>query len=246
MSGMTAVDKPDLVPTLPGSLNSRRRLTVTLESAHGWQTFKGVFLSSCEESRTFRASVQSACDAHPTTDVRSGDSVGVSYRVGNRKCMFCSPLVSLTWNGEGGETVLGWPVKIEHLRRRAFERAAPPSGQVITVRLTGEAGHASPGAPLEVHNGRLLDISVGGFRLAVADARGFNPGTTYRCSFTARRNRSAIVFDAIVLHRGLSETGKPNVGLKIVGLETALDSSQTLDRLTRVVTYFQRAASRRR
>ena len=142
--------------------------------------------------------------------------------------------------------MLGWPVKVHHLRRRAFERATPPSEQAVTVRLTGGAGHASLSALCEVRDGRLLDISVGGFRLLVTNSRHFEPGTTYRCSFTTRRDRSAIVFDAIVLHRGLSDAGQPTVGLKIVGLETSLDSSKALDRLARVVTYFQRAASRRK
>ena len=246
MSSMTAVNTLESVRTLPGSLNAGCRLTVTLGGTHGWQTFKGVFLSRCDESRTFRTSIQPASDSQTKPDARSGDSVGVTYRVGNRKCMFCAPLVSLTWNAAGGEAVLGWPVKVHHLRRRVFERAVPPSGQAVTVRLIGTAGHASPSEPCEVRNGRLLDISVGGLRLAVADIRHFEPGATYRCSFTARSGRSAIVFDAIVLHRGLSDVGQPTVGLKIVGLETLLDSSHALDRLARVVAYFQRAASRRR
>ncbi len=246
MSGMTAVNKRESVRALPGSLNTKCKLTVTLGGTHGWQTFKGVFLSRCDESQTFCASIQPASDSQAKPDTRSGDSVGVNYRVGNRKCMFCARLVSLAWNAAGGEAVLGWPVKVHHLRRRAFERTTPPPGKAVTVRLTGGAEHASMSTPCEVRDGRLLDISVGGFRLAVADSRHFEPGTTFRCSFTARPDRATIVFDAIVLHRGLSDAGQPSVGFKIVGLETSLDSSHVLDRLARVVTYFQRAASRRR
>ena len=246
MSGTTAVNKRETVRTLPGSLNSRCRLTVTLGGTHGWQTFKSMFLSRCEASQTFRATLKASPNSPPRPCLRPGDAVGVTYRDGKRKFVFSAPFVSLAWNATGGEVVLGWPVTIHHLRRRAFERVTPPRGRSVTVRLRPYDGYASSNIVPDVSDGRLLDISVGGLRLAVADSRHFEPGRTYRCSFTPRPGRSAIAFDADVLHCGTDDEGQTVVGLRIVGLETQPDSSHALDRLARVVAYFQRAASRRK
>lgn len=251
MSGTTAVNNRKSARTLPNSLDSRRRLTVTLGGARGWHTFKSLFLSRCEASQTFRATLQTNPDSPARPNVRPGDAVGVTYRDGKRKCSFSAPLVSLVWNTDGGEIVLGWPAEVHHLRRRAFERVTPPRGSIITVRLRPYDGYASSNTVREMSDGRLLDISAGGLRLAVADSRHFELGMTYRCSFTQaepaygpRPDRSAVVFDANVVHLGTGDKDQPIVGLQVVGLETQPDSPRTMDRLARVVACFQRAASR--
>lgn len=243
MTTGTTTNKPQQTArTLPDSINGESRLTLTIGGVRGWQTFKGVFLSRCEASQTFRTALKHAADRPSNPDARPGDQVGVTYRVGNRKCMFSSPLVSLVWHATGGDVVLGWPDKVHHLRRRCFDRAAPPRGKAVTVRLTDGAA-ASSSAPPEVREGRLLDISVGGLRLAVVDVRPFELGATYRCAFTACPGWDETLFDAIVRHCGRDDNGQPVLGLQIVGLETLPDSSQAMDRLARAVAYFQQAAS---
>lgn len=212
----------------------------------GWHTFSSLFLSSCESSETFRIRIPLDPSLPAIPDVRPGDAVGATFRDGKRKCIFSVPFISSSCHETGVEVVLGWPAAVHHLRRRAFTRVEPPRTSSITVRLRPFDGRGSTVLTPELSVARLLDISVGGLRLAVADTRVLEPGKTYRCSFTPRAGRMAIAFDTIVLHCGRDDEGRAVVGLRIVGLETEQDGSRALDRLARVVEYFQRAASRRK
>lgn len=226
---------------LPDSLNAASRLTLTVGGTRGWQTFKGVFVSRYDKSKTFQATLTRCNEQDAIPVVQPGDRVGVAYRVGNRKCMFSSPLVSLAWTATKGEIVLGWPDQVHHLRRRCFERAIPPRGKAIMVRMT--AGEASSSSVCPVPQGRILDISVGGLRLAVDELAPYDLGATYRCAFTARTEWGVTVFDAIVRHRGQDDHGQSVLGLQVVGLETMPDSGAAMERLARVVSHFQQAAS---
>ena len=224
MSDTTAVSKREMVRSLPGSLNNRCRLTVTMGGTRGWHTIRGMFLSDCEASQTFRATIEANPNTPPESSARPGDAVGVTYRDGKRKCIFSAPFVSMACDATGGEIVLGWPATVHHLRRRAFERVTPPHGRSLAVRLRSYDGCASSNIVPEVSDGRLLDISVGGLRIAVADSRRFELGMTYRCSFTPHPDRAAIAFDANVLHCGTGDDGQPVVGLQIVGRPTSTTS----------------------
>ena len=253
MGATTEIDKEQANRILLDSIDVRCRLMLTIGGSGGWETYKCAFLSRCNESRTLSVKVLEPSAPPARVKARPGDRVGVTFRIGHRKCMFAAPFVSLARDSDSEKVILGWPDQVHFLRRRAYERVKPPNGRVVPVRLTlvgsrpgSPAQDASDQAAIDVIHGQLVDLSAGGLRVAVADGGRFEPGSTYRCSLAPRRGRAVIVFDTIVRHRGTSESGRPTIGLQIVGLEAAPDGSTAMDRLVRVVTYFQRAGSRRK
>lgn len=227
---------------LEDAVRDERQLVLTHNSADGWRTYKAAFVS--EQAHTKGILVKSTSTEDHTHAQRplAGDVLGVTFRIGNKKCMFSTVLMSL--QGKGGDSIwaIRRPEQLQQLQRRAYERAATPKDSVVAVRFWREvtADHASADSRI-VRNGQLEDLSAGGMRIKVADSKEVEIDRTYRCVFRPRPGKPSIVLDAVLRHRAAVDHGRASLGFQFVGMETTQDGLRLLDRIVRIVNHFQLA-----
>lgn len=243
------------------SIRDQRQLMVTVSAAGGWRTFKGSFSAGTPEAGELRVRLMRSQDHPSAAFPAAGDHIGATFRLGHKKCMFAtvvrdsrpqgnSASLNPASSGSDVELVLGWPEQTQQLQRRAYERATPPSDTIIAVRFWHEGEENGGAAPLSpaspggevrvVRHGQLEDISCGGVRVRVPDPTDIVIGATYKCVFTPRPGKPALVLDGILRHREAVEKGRASLGFQFVGLETSAERLRMLDRLARLVRHFQR------
>jgi len=250
-----ARDRQDQI--LVDSVRLQRPLVLTHQSGNGWRTFKALFVSGSPGLRELHTRVRMPEDGWPTNLPAPGATLGGTFRIGHKKCMFGSVLVSTEMNDEEALFTLRWPDQLQQLQRRAYERALPPPGEVIAVRFWrdhGCAGHRPTGDPplhgatapesRNVRHGQLEDISAGGMRIKVADPKDMELDCTYRCVLVPRPGKPPLVLDAVLRHREAVDNGRASLGFQFVGMETSAEGLRLLDRIARVVNHFQRAHQR--
>lgn len=237
-------DRQDQVIT--DSVRQQRRLVLTYNGDEGWRTFKAAFALSSPAASELLVRLPLPDDGARPFLPAIGDTLGGTFRVGHKKCMFCTVVESVRLQPTFVLLTLRWPDQIQQLQRRAYERASPPRGTIVAVRFWRQSGVAESALEARaIRHGQLEDISCGGMRIKVANPKEVEIGADYRCVVTPRTGKPSLVLDAILRHREAVDHGRASLGFQFVGLETTPDSLRMLDRLARVVSHFRHAASRR-
>lgn len=228
------------------SIREQRHLVLTHQGPMGWRTFKASFVAGGDRTGELTVRALLPDDFEGACLPVRGDTLGGTFRMGHKKCMFCTELVSSS-GAEGGATfVVKWPTQVQQLRRRAYERAEPPRDQVVAVRFWCDSDDANNAADARtVRHGQLEDLSCGGIRIKVANASDLKMEATYKCVFSPRQGKPAVLVEGILRHREAVEHGRASLGFQFVGLETTPEGMRSLDRLARIVSHFQRSRSRR-
>jgi len=231
---------------LQASIRNRRHLVVTHNGPLGWRTLKSAFVSGSRHSGELAVRVMLSDEADSLHLPQRGDTLGGTFRDGHKKCMFRSELLSHRVLAGEATLVLKWPAHLQQLRRRAYERVAPPRDQVVAVRFWREVdGSDREGGTRTLKHGQLEDISCGGLRMRVANAGDLVMGATYKCVFAPRPGKPSLLLEGILRHREAVEQGRASLGFQFVGMETTQEGMRTLDRLARIVSHFQRSKGRR-
>lgn len=247
MSGTQTLTPNQQSVVLRESVREQRRVTLTHCGQDGWRLFKGKFSFDTATPNELNMHISATQFPDLGTRLKVGESVGLSFRVGHRKCLCTATIASIVVKGETAVLQVDPPNEIQQLQRRAFERAAPPPGVVIAVRFWHEdTQDADSRRDRVVRHGQLEDISAGGMRIRMPDPHDIELETTYRCVFTTAPGRPAFLLDALLRHREAVDQGRASLGFQFVGLETTTEGCKTLDRLARLVSHFQRALHRRR
>ncbi len=229
---------------LEDSVRQERPLVLTHNSPDGWRTFKGVFVELAGGAPTLSLRVDLREHQSPTLLPTIGSTLGITFRLGHKKCMFNTVLLNTQRRAEEAIWTVRKPEHLQQLQRRAYERAVPPKGAIIAVRFWQEIpGQDSSVDGRSVRHGQLEDISAGGMRIKVADPKEIELDRTYKCVFTPRPGKPALVLDAVLRHREAADSGRASLGFQFVGMETTADGLRLLDRLVRVVNHFHRAHS---
>lgn len=247
MSVAQVVANKQLNRILEDSIGRRTSLLLTHGGPEGWRTYKSQFVAGSSSAQEIQVKAPVPREENGSRLPEAGDTLGVSFRFGHKKCMFGTILESIQHDADNGVATLRWPDRIQQLQRRAFQRARPPNDLVIAVRFWRE--EASSGTVLDartVYHGQLEDVSAGGMQVRVTNPDRVQAGTMYRCAFTPRPGKPSIVLDALVRHHEAADRGRASVGFQFIGLETAPEGHRTLERLARTVHQFQRARSRGR
>jgi c-di-GMP-binding flagellar brake protein YcgR len=183
-------------------------------------------------------------------EFQAGESVGVSLKLKHHKYLFLAGVAHLEPSGgeegEGPVLVLGRPMRMQRLQRRAYVRAPVPQGCVARAAFwlggcLNEPAGTSPDKP--VWNGRVIDISAGGFSVRTSDESvrllemGYFLGT--RLLFGA--GQEAIYADACLRHITAGPDGAA-LGFQFLGLEYSEEGKQALRSISRKVSEFQAAA----
>jgi len=247
MSGTHVLAKPQQDRVLDESAQHERFAVLTHYGPEGWRLLKGRFTQSEEECASVHLAIPWPNGNRRTLLPEPGDSIGCTFRVGHKKCMFESTVDQTDRLPEAASVILRWPSQIQQLQRRVFERSAPPPGNVIAVRFWRENNGVANGSGMrDIRHGQLEDISAGGLRIKVARPQDIQDGALYRCTFTAKHGKPPFLVDAVLRHREAADDGRASLGFQFIGLEATADGRRTLDRLARLVSHFQRAAQRRR
>ena len=247
MSGthVLAQDQQDRV--LDESAQHERFAVLTHHGPEGWRLLKGRFVPNEQKSTSLHFVIPWPNGNRSALLPEPGESIGCTFRVGHKKCMFESTVDQAVRLPEAASVILRWPSQVQQLQRRVFERSTPPPSNIIAVRFWRERNDTANESGLrDVRHGQLEDISAGGLRIKVARPQDIEDGALYRCIFTAQAGKPAFLLDAILRHREAAEEGRASLGFQIVGLEATADGRRTLDRLARLISHFQRAAHRRR
>jgi len=241
MSATQTISADRHAQILEDSVRQERPLTITHNSPDGWRTFKACFVAVAEATPTITLRVEPDPQHNPNNAPKAGDVLGGTFRLGHKKCMFSTNLVRARQEGDAEFWIIRRPDDFQQLQRRAYERAVPTKGMVIAVRFWREtAACETAGDGRAVRHGQLEDLSAGGMRVKVAETKDLETDRTYRCVFTPRPGKPALVLDAVLRHREASEQGRSSLGFQFVGLETSDDGLKILDRLVRTVQHFHR------
>lgn len=247
MNSTTSIAKKQPDQYLTDSIRKERMVVITVNGPDGWTSFKSRFIPASREGET--VAVEIVPDDRREIEFRAepGTELGVTFRVGHKKCMFGTVVESVHPKGDNVVVVFRWPDSILPLRRRVFERATVPDGVVVAVRFwRDDAASTTVADARTVRHGQLEDISAGGMRVRVANPDDIELGTVYRCAFTPKQGKPAILVEARVRHREAIGHSRTSIGFQYVGLEVTAEGRRALERLTRVVSQYQRAHSQRR
>jgi len=227
---------------LCSSVERRLRLVVTHRRNGCWRAYKGQFQMPMERGKSFAALMEDAGnDGGPM--LKTGDTVGVSFRVGHKKCMFSTTLKSVeNLHGEL-QFHFAWPAQMQQLQRRVYERVAPLAGHVVAVRFW-RADTDNRSDQRDIKHGQLEDLSAGGMRIKVASVIDVETDIAYQCVFAPRGGAPPVMIEATLRHREAADQGRISLGFQFIGLETSPEGQKVLDRLARIVSQYQRAQPR--
>lgn len=246
MSGTHVLVRSQQDHILDESAHHERFAVLTHQGPEGWRLLKGRFAPNKQENASIHLAIPWPNGNRQTRLPEPGDSIGCTFRVGHKKCMFESTVDQTERLPEAASVILRRPSQIQQLQRRVFERSAPPPGDIIAIRFWREQNdNANTSGLRDIRHGQLEDISAGGLRVKVARPQDIEDGAVYRCTFAAKPGKPPFLLDAILRHREAAEEGRASLGFQIIGLEATAEGRRTLDRLARLVSHFQRAAQRR-
>ncbi len=156
----------DVDRILSDAIKDQKPLVLTHHGDGGWRTFKSLFVYGSQDEGILWIQPPMLSGGADGCIPQPGDRLGVTFRVGHKKCMFGTTLDVFGSEGFQGIIGLRWPEHLQQLQRRVFERAEPPHGVVVAVRFWREhpTGHSTVDART-VRYGQLVDLSVGGMRV---------------------------------------------------------------------------------
>ncbi len=243
MSTTQTIAPQRLDQILEDSVRQQRPLVLTHNGPDGWRTYKAAFRPSASGIPGLTIQVAPQADGAAASAPPVGDTLGGTFRLGHKKCMFCSVILGVKPHADGALWTLRRPDHLQQLQRRAYERAVPPKNEVVAVRFWRDLHGDGPTDARVVRHGQLEDISAGGMRIKVADPKEIELDRTYRCVFTPRPGKPALVLDAVLRHREAGDKGRASLGFQFVGLEISPEGLRLLDRLVRIVNHFHRSAA---
>lgn len=231
---------------LKDSIEQRRQIVLTFHGSRGWRTFKSTFQGGSAAVGHLQVATPDPRDGSVLSLPQPDLAVGVTFRLGHKKCMFGTQVIP-SQQDTGGVINLCWPDHMQQLQRRVYERVRPPRDTVIAVRFwqEGQPSESSVEAR-NVRHGQLEDLSVGGMRVKTSNPADIEDGQTYRCVFAPKPGKPSFILDALVRHHEAADQSRASIGFQFVGLEATPEGRRMLERLARTVSQLQRARSRGR
>lgn len=245
-----AVDGLQRDEILAEAAAKRTPIMLSCQSSGQWLSLKSRFLSCDGSSRRLVAEYPAAVEGERAPDIEQGQCVGISFRRGHKKCIFSSVVAAkerfqVDQRNQVGALVIRWPDELCQMQRRAYFRVEPPAEQTVAVYLWPGGAQVrqrvgSSGWPL--HVGQLMDLSAGGFRVAVAGGQDpqFSVGQTVGMEFVPEPNRPPIVADAHFRHRQPIDEERVSLGFQFVGLEQSRRGQELLARLGRIAAAWRK------
>jgi len=190
----------------------------------------------------------------------TGKQVGVSFKGGQVKVVFASPLVEhLTEHRMNGDSVIcavrmEWPTNISAIQRRSNYRVTVGRNTVdiLSARVWRISPRAflrdRPNASAEL-GAKLRDLSTGGMGVTmtartVGEPLKIDPADRLRVEISYEGRQ--ILLDAHLRHPQVvpKDTTTLRAGIQFSALESSLEGRQTMAQLTKIIGELQRAEVR--
>jgi len=185
----------------------------------------------------------------PPPEIVGGQSMDVSFRRGHKKCVFNTLVLgqcrfTLGTIKNVPALKLQYPDEMVELQRRLYHRATVPANMTVPVHLEREE-HNQAGA---ICQATMLDVSAGGISVVLPkhNRPDWDRDEPVRCSFRTNSTEPPINVIGQVRHAEPMDGERVRVGVHFVGLETDSEQSDTLQRITRLASRFQRRGPGRR
>ena len=158
--------RPDLAQAiLHEAIKARTPAVLTYQSPAGWMMLKSRLVGIEADSAWILLELPKTPEpeTHPPV---VGQSLGVSFRRGHRKCVFNSRLAGESEAGADGRRAsvlrLVWPEELQELQRRLYHRTPVPRGRLVPVDLWMTQAPSDLPADSMPKRGKMLDLSAGG------------------------------------------------------------------------------------
>lgn len=216
------------------------RVTITVRIGEGWRSYRSEMVAGALDSGRLTIKAPLDRDGHPMPPDAMNEPWTVCFRLGHKKFSFAGTIAD-ECRAPGTEpgTVIHWPDHLVQMRRRSFQRAAPPKGAVIAVRFW-KAG--TPSTSRDVRYAELENLSAGGISLNGSRVDDLHLGDTFECLFAPKPGVAPIVAEVVLRHREAAGTARCSLGFQFIGLEQTDEGRQTLEKIARLVRDFQRSA----
>ncbi|MFP4105493.1 MAG: hypothetical protein ACLFVU_05300 [Phycisphaerae bacterium] len=140
--------------------------------------------------------------------------------------------------------VLRFPVKMQRLQRRAFNRVDIPEGKIARASFWLGGKDAEPTGGEEespVWTGQLTNLSAGGFQVAAGDdpTQVVEQGDVVGVRLSFGAGVKSIYADAQFRHLGWGEDGKILMGFQFVGLDHTHEGREALTQISDLVRIYQ-------
>lgn len=232
--------------------------TLTRFGSDGWISYRTCFLScDAAEGNIWIVQPTQECPDEALT-LRAGEQIGMSFRYRRAKCSFSSVVIGVVAvrgaaAADGYRAVIQWPENLQEMQRRVYRRVSPPAGRRIDVRYWQAERSSTALGPKDtlarpsdrsVLSGRLLDLSAGGLRVAIAaETRGeLAKGSLVICEFSPQSGEPALRLETRLQHIEPAIGGRRSIGFQFVGLDTSTEGQYRLARLASIVTAFRRSS----
>ena len=236
---------------LKTALERRESVTVSVQTDGAWSVFKTHLMRFDPEQGVLQIAYP-ASDGSQAVEIVAGQTIGVAFRRGHKKCLFTTVVVTRQREtgsmGEPIDTLVAkMPDQIREVQRRAYHRIMVPADQFIAVKIWegGAPSAADPSWP--VCSGRLGNASVGGILLDVRVDQ--NPrlsiGDIVGVEITMTPGQPPLIAEAQYRHCATTSNNRLGLGFQFVGLEHGLPGRASLDEVAEFVRDLKKAAGRR-
>jgi len=210
-------------------------------------TESNVYNESNDSIDELQAESPASLESLETDDLKLGQSLGVSFRYGHRKCMFSTVMLGKSQRPQQDRNRcvlrVEWPEEVSELQQRLYHRTPVPYGRMIQVDLQLAQDDSSADTLPLPQRGRMLDLSAGG--ISVEIPRETRPrwrqDDQLLCRFATGSDRDLLEVSARIKHCSRTADGQVRLGLQFVGLDACEDGRQTLLQIRRMTNRFQRS-----
>lgn len=227
--------------TLDWAIHNRSQLRITVRFARQWTEAASDFVGG-DPLHTIIVRRFSM----PWTDrMLVGQLLPCSFRRGHKKYLFVSGVVGQTQVELDGQQwdayVLAWPEGLQQVQRRFYYRAAIPDDLDLAVRFW-RAVPAIDRRPTEppLTEGNLVDISVGGAQIKVADAEPLDLDSSYLIEIEMPKPEAPVLVLGQARRLDPDETDHLiHCGMQFLSLDQSPRGRETLAMLARFSTYLR-------
>ena len=249
MATLQDLDDPQMHAALSEAAERRTPAGITVRVGNRWMTLHSRLL--CLHHADLWLEYPHDDTGERPHEFASGERLGLSFKLKHHKYL-CAPSSKRSAEvdlGQGAsERVLcvAWPVAMQRLQRRAYQRVAVPPGRIARAAFWPGGCEAEPAGTCPdrpVWSGSLTDLSAGGFQVrTAAEAPAFlETGFIMGCRLSFGADGSEIVYADAQFRHAQPDGDMALIGFQFVGLDQSEQGREALGTLSRHVADFHRA-----
>lgn len=241
------LDADQIRQSVEGAAGRQLPVTVSVHVEGRWENLRSRLLASREDRLLLQW--PDAGEDRPPHEFVPGEKIGLSFKLKHYKHLSTAIVAG------GAEADLGngtpvpalsvcWPVRMQRLQRRAFERADVPPGRIVRASFwLGGCDCEPTGAPdgVPVWSGRVANISAGGLQLLTdaEAAEAVEPGDIVGLHVVFGAGDDVVHADAQFRHADPAD-GQWRLGFQFLGLGQTRNGRHALQLISNRVSEFQR------